>query len=121
MELEHQRESLSCDTKKSQTAAAVDLSQFRNEEIGKGYQAKHVVRQREAAADSSGVVVDMSGGAFQSDGKKEKKKSSKKDKKSSKRKRDTAGDKQETDSRLDTYLRCKGLKKFLEDIDKMLS
>ena len=30
----------------SNTAAAVDLSQFRNTEVGVGYQAKHVVRQR---------------------------------------------------------------------------
>ena len=30
---------------------AVDLNQFRNTEVGKGYQAKHVVRQRSATTE----------------------------------------------------------------------
>lgn len=39
--------------------AAVDLRQFQNFEVGKGYQAQHVVRQPQAA--SEGVkIVDMS-------------------------------------------------------------
>jgi hypothetical protein len=39
--------------------AAVDVRQFRNEEVGKGYQARHVVRQpRATPADVK--IVDMS-------------------------------------------------------------
>lgn len=50
----------------SKNHAAVDLSQFRNEEVGKGYKAKHVVRQRDAtvSAASTSAVVDMTGGKF---------------------------------------------------------
>jgi Na+-transporting NADH:ubiquinone oxidoreductase subunit NqrC len=101
----------------------VDLSQFRNDEVGKGYKAKHVVRQKEAEAVSEGVV-DMSGGAFSTRDDKEKssKKQRKHEKKSSKRKRDHGKDgNEQKDSRLDSYLRCKGLKTFLIDIEKMIS
>jgi formylglycine-generating enzyme required for sulfatase activity len=123
LEIEHQRESLGDGGKKSQTAA-VDLSQFRNEEVGKGYQAKHVVRQREAAAASAGVV-DMSGGAFElKDDRREKKSSKreKKEKKSVKRKREKEQDiSGQKDNRLDIYLKCKGLETFLGEVEKMLS
>jgi hypothetical protein len=122
LEIEHQRESYGAGDKKSQTVA-VDLSQFRNEEVGKGYQAKHVVRQREANDLSAGAgVVDMSGGAFQSEkgdiiSRRDKK--SKKDKK--KRKRDMEKNNGQKDNRLDSYLKCQGLEIFLGEIDKMLT
>mmetsp|Transcript_52637 Transcript_52637/g.58860 ORF Transcript_52637/g.58860 Transcript_52637/m.58860 type:complete len:192 (-) Transcript_52637:63-638(-) len=49
MEIVHQRETERRDrknnNKSTSTVAAVDLNQFRNTEVGKGYQAKHVVRQ----------------------------------------------------------------------------
>mmetsp|Transcript_6000 Transcript_6000/g.11151 ORF Transcript_6000/g.11151 Transcript_6000/m.11151 type:complete len:142 (+) Transcript_6000:278-703(+) len=44
MELEHQQGDIS----RTNVAAAVDLSQFQNTEVGVGYQARHVVRQRTA-------------------------------------------------------------------------
>jgi hypothetical protein len=71
MELDHQRESERRDRDRdaSSTGAAaivtaVDLNQFRNTEVGKGYQAKHVVRQNTAstnndtAAAATQVMID---------------------------------------------------------------
>ena len=127
LELEHQRQSLAGDGEKKSRIAAVDLTQFRNEEVGKGYQAKHVVRQREAVSASSGVL-DMSGGVFESahhHDKREKKpsKKDKKEKKSGKRKRDkedkTAAD--QKDSQLEPYFKCRGLETFLSEVESMLS
>ena len=40
-------------TNNSKNNIVVDLNQFRNTEIGRGYQAKHVVRQRTATAEES--------------------------------------------------------------------
>ena len=121
LEIEHQRQSLN-EEKKSHTATAVDLSQFRNEEVGRGYQAKHVVRQRETAVSSSIGMVDMSGGAFERGEKKSK--SEKKKEKKRKRGRDDSdkvGDDRKKDSRLDSYLKCRGLEMFLGEIESLLS
>jgi hypothetical protein len=46
MELAHQQQH---QTSSSSSAVAVDLNQFRNTEVGTGYQAKHVVRQKTAS------------------------------------------------------------------------
>ena len=121
IEVEHQRERLrAADTELehdqaargdvSKNHAAVDLSQFRNEEVGRGYKAKHVVRQREAALG----VLDMSGGTF-----------SAKDVRSSsatkKRGRDDLGrDETAVGKRSDAYLKCKGMRDFIKEIDKIL-
>ena len=125
LEIEHQRERLRAadeDGKKGEGTnahAAVDLSQFRNEEVGKGYQAKHVVRQREASTAASGVV-DMSGGKFTEQ------QTSAADKKRSRddsnsRREDLGGrKKQHTDSRLKTYLKSKGMRDFMKEVDKIL-
>ena len=56
MELAHQTEESERRRKRKQNsdgdvgAVAVDLGQFRNTEVGRGYQARHVVRQRTAAS-----------------------------------------------------------------------
>jgi hypothetical protein len=42
MELQHKQQQ---DRSNGVQAAAVDLNQFRNDEVGVGYQAKHVIRQ----------------------------------------------------------------------------
>lgn len=52
LELEHARES----SGKSKQAAAVDISQFQNTEVGKGYQAKHVVRQQHAERKTVEII-----------------------------------------------------------------
>lgn len=119
-EVEHQRERLrradnhagSDDDVTKTTNAAVDLSQFRNEEVGKGYKAKHVVRQRDAS--SSVAIKDMSGGAYglltnkrcQDDVRKK-------------------GEKIALDSKSDvpcfeSYLRSKGMRDFIKEIDKIM-
>jgi hypothetical protein len=126
IEIQHQRERSRAadisqaargDIKKNHTA--VDLSQFRNEEVGRGYKAKHVVRQREASSAPTGLLVDVSGGKFLST-----------DVRSSstakKRGHDEAGRDDNTaaggvfDVSLDTYLKCKGLRDFMKEIDKIL-
>lgn len=117
LEIEHAREKLRLaeeqdpSERKASTHAAVDLSQFRNEEVGKGYKAKHVVRQREAAPAVAGVM-DMSGGQFS-----KKERGAKK-----KRSRDDGGKKDTNDERdrLQTYLKCKGMRDFVKEIDGIL-
>lgn len=124
LEIEHQRERLRANAdehdatvtgKKANTShAAVDLSQFRNEEVGKGYQAKHVVRQKEGKSSTAGGdVVDMSGGKFSKDT--TKKRSHDDNTKHSKRQAT------DSDDRLDAYLNCKGMRDFRREIDKILS
>ena len=49
MELAHQQDNKHTKSNNSMSSVvAVDLGQFRNTEVGKGYQAKHVVRQKMA-------------------------------------------------------------------------
>lgn len=54
MELAHQTER-GGSSPLSSSVVAVDLSQFRNTEVGTGYQAKHVVRQRTASAPKTKI------------------------------------------------------------------
>jgi hypothetical protein len=60
MELDHQRETEQRDRDtETTTVTAVDLNQFRNTEVGKGYQAKHVVRQNTATTnDTAAQIID---------------------------------------------------------------
>eukprot|EP00977_Amphora_coffeiformis_P010566 scaffold2486_cov160-Amphora_coffeaeformis.AAC.1 len=111
MELAHARESES----KKGSAAAVDLSQFRNEEVGKGYQAKFVVRQRNAQdEESTPSVKDMT----------KKTTEEKKSRKSKRKSRDGDDDedrKKESDNpknRLDKYLKSEGLRRFRKELEK---
>jgi len=120
LEVEHQRETAGGrDRLKSHTA--VDITQFRNEEVGKGYQAKHVVRQKEAIAETLGVV-DMSGGAFSSRDKSDQSLTrSSHERRSGKRKHDYDGDtNKKRNNRLESYLKCQGLKTFLGEIEKVI-
>ena len=96
-------------------SAAVDLSQFRNEEVGKGYQAKHVVRQKGAENAFTGVV-DKSGGIFS--------KNEREGGSSKKRNRDDDGEeegdrKRPPDTPLQSYLKCKGMRDFVKEVDKI--
>ena len=121
-EVEHQRERLrraddhagsGDDDVTKTTHAAVDLSQFRNEEVGKGYKAKHVVRQRDVSSSvAMKGVVDMSGGAYLSTNKRCQDRRKK-------------GEKIALDSKSDvpcfeSYLRSKGVRDFIKEIDKIL-
>ena len=77
--------------------AAVDLSQFRNEEVGKGYQAKHVIRQKGAPTKASGIV-DMSQRKEESEPK----------------------PKDAEPITKESYLSCRGMRNFVREVDKIL-
>lgn len=119
-------------SKKKTQHVAVDLNQFRNTEVGKGYQAKHVIRQRSAhsaadpyAARSELKIMDMSQPQPTKKGKKtKKKKSRKKEDEKRKRKRDGSNDddgavEDGRDARLLKYLRCEGIRIFRKELEKM--
>ena len=127
--------------------AAVDLRQFRNEEVGKGYQAKHVVRQRTAAAAAAGITTtttatSVADGAFKDMTKKKEegkpasrsgsndsttrksKNKRKKEKRSSgrdsKKTKSSAGASSSSSSRrLQRYLQCEGLRKFRKELESI--
>jgi hypothetical protein len=88
---------------------AVDLSQFRNTEVGKGYQAKHVIRQRSATAakEATMTVRDMT--KVDTTAKKSKEAKVKKRKSS----RD---DKKRPQQQLQRYLQCRGLRTFRKEL-----
>ena len=116
LELEHKREKIR-EGDKNQSAVAVDLNQFRNEEVGKGYQAKGVVRQRGSTNETS-RVVDMSGGSFSKQGG-----DSSKKKKRSHEDDEDAGDsrkKHSVNDPLQSYLQCQGMRDFVKEADKIL-
>ena len=119
MELAHARDSES----KKGVATAVDLSQFRNEEVGKGYQAKFVVRQRNAQDEGPAPSVkDMTRKRT------EKKKSRKSKRKRSSRKDDTDDDNDDDEdnereqdnakNQLDKYLKSEALRRFRKELEK---
>lgn len=92
---DHQREALSQSGNNKAAHAAVDLSQFRNEEVGKGYQSKHVIRQSVAPSKAS-KVVDMSS-----------------------KKHGSKPPPTETTAK-ETYLACEGMRDFIREVDKIL-
>jgi hypothetical protein len=59
LEMEHQQEASR--SEKHKVSAAVDIKQFQNHVVGKGYQAKHVIRQPSASASVTNTR-DMTGG-----------------------------------------------------------
>jgi hypothetical protein len=90
--------------------AAVDLSQFRNTEVGKGYQAKHVIRQRSAAAKEAIMAVrDMT----KVDTTVKKSKEAKVKKRKSSR-NDTS--QQQQQQQLQRYFQCQGLRTFRKEL-----
>lgn len=138
MELEHQRQSFL--EHKNKTSAAVDISQFQNHEIGQGYQAKHVVRQRQApgATDAAGNDNDNPTDKSKARGsnsrtpqrvtdmtQQESQLATGDDKKSSSKKRKGAAD---TDTppdnprtRLKKYLTAPGMVAFRNELESLLS
>ena len=98
------------------SSAAVDLSQFRNEEVGKGYQAKGVVRQRGGATNNASRVVDMSGGSFS----KQNDSLSKKKKRIHEENEEEAGSRKKQPDPLQSYLQCQGMRDFVKEVDKIL-
>ena len=111
LEIEHTKEKMNADNNNEdkKISAAVDLSQFRNEEVGKGYKAKHVVRQKEAISHAT-KVVDMSGGSTFNKQKEDRTADSSKSKK---RRRDE-------ESPVQSYLKCQGMRDFIKQTHKIL-
>jgi hypothetical protein len=83
--------------------AAVDLSQFRNETIGVGYQARHVIRQPRAL-DSSINIHDMT------------QEVGVKNAKLTKRKRDSMDNVKSEKKSSPLYLACPGLRQFRKEL-----
>lgn len=121
MELEHARQQMQ-DPHKPSATTAVDLSQFRNEEIGQGYQAKFVVRQRQADDPAAVPIRDMTGEkeeeSKKSSRKKSKRKREKDEAKADKHRKSSNSSKKKEPSRLDRYLQCAGLRAFRKELEQ---
>ena len=132
LELKHKRERIRQGQDGGNGAdqhAAVDINQFRNVEVGIGYQARHVVRQKTGNEEVGGgmKVRDMTGGASgkertksdRTDNKptKETDKSSKR----SKKHKDTCKTDADKQNVADQYLKCKGVREFRLELETILS
>lgn len=83
--------------------AAVELEQFRNHQIGVGYQAKHVIRQKSAQNEPI-VTHDMTGS-----------------KQAEVKLKSTRKPESERTSRLQQYLQSAGLRKFRKELSSIES
>ena len=116
LEIEHRREQIRNNEFKSHTCTTVDLGQFQNKEVGVGYQARGVIRQRGADGpqmkiiDMTKKVDDRETGSVESSSKK-KRKREKKSKRDSKKKA--------KDDPLKIFLECKALRDFRKEIEKI--
>jgi len=100
LEIKHQREQL----RKAPEAnfAAVDISQFQNFEVGKGYQAQHVVRQNKGESHPL-EIRDMRGDT----GKRTK----------STRDEEPRIAKRSRNGQIQSYLNCKGFREFRKELE----
>jgi hypothetical protein len=115
MEIAHQRgDSSSSRKEKYQT---VNLEQFRNNEVGNGYQARGVVRQKTGEMGSKMNIIDMTKKQPQSDGSNDDKEAKKR---RSKRQR-ISGQKDENMGSIDIFLQCQALRDFRKELEKILS
>jgi hypothetical protein len=103
MEMVHQREAIRED--KGKASAAVDISQFQNHEVGKGYQAKHVIRQKTGEEPSVKIKDMMSGEKNRADSK-------------AKAPKRSANEISEIRA---SYMKSAGLREFRKEIEKILS
>jgi hypothetical protein len=106
------------------THAAVDLNQFRNVQVGKGYQAKHVIRQRSGKADTT-IIHDMTTTkpAPSTSSSKTSKKGPSKDTTTSHDAQQKQSSSKESSNmtRLQKYLQCEGLRNFRKELDSIES
>jgi hypothetical protein len=124
MELQHKQ---THDTSASASdPVAVDLSQFRNTQVGKGYQAKHVVRQRTVATEPPSTAATN---AKPKRGEKSKsidaasssRKRSSEDTRAVEEGSKSKSKRQEEDDRLQRYLQCDALRQFRRELEKIVS
>ena len=124
MEMSHRREQLR-NTDHTRTSAqqygTVNLEQFQNKEVGHGYQARGVIRQRTGLPSSNLNIVDMTMSKKNPQQEKEDTSASsskeKRRKRKSKRKRN--GKEIPTDP-TEQFLRCTGLRDFRKELEKIL-
>ena len=114
LELEHRRQQLQQPDKPAEDHAAVDLKQFRNTEVGKGYQARHVIRQRSGQGEQM-QVHDMT----HREEPPEKPRETSEQRKRSREK--PVGERDSKERRLEKYLSCEGLRNFRLEIERILS
>lgn len=112
LEIEHRREQLRNNEFKSHTT--VDLGQFQNKEVGVGYQARGVIRQRGADGPQM-KIVDMTKKVGQDDQETGSVESSSK----KKRKREKKSKKKAKDDLLKMFLECRALRDFRKEIEKI--
>ena len=149
MELEHHRQTQQQHRLEDSSAVAVDLNQFRNTQVGSGYQAKGVIRQRGGGSNEESfkervAVLDLSKPSRRSSddgddhdsrkddddnvvvGKKTRthnsRKSKRRKKEMSKSKSKHVNDREANgvDTSVERYLQCKGIRDFRKEIDKIL-
>ena len=93
--------------------AAVDIKQFQNTEVGTGYQARGVIRQKTAVADQSAAVRDMITRI---------RNKPVDDVDSAERKRPREAEPKEAKrQRLEKYMSCDGLREFRKEIEQLLA
>jgi hypothetical protein len=106
LEMEHHRS----DKTTKGDFAAVDIKQFQNIEVGTGYQARGVIRQKMASADQGVAVLDMTA------------RNKPVDRDSMKRTPPKEAEPKETKrQRLEKYLSCEGLREFRKEIEQLLA
>lgn len=124
LELERQLDP-SIDAATATTHAAVDLSQFRNTQVGKGYQAKHVIRQRSAAPQLDPAVSIVQDRTKKEETSTAITSNSKTATKSKKRHAEELPSKElsstKTTRQLQAYLQCEGLRKFRKELESIHS
>ena len=127
LEMNHKREQ---NPSSLNSYAAVDITQFQNTEVGKGYQASHVVRQksnitlsRSTTNRASSIISqennqNRNGGAHESS-----LETDKSEKKSKKKRRKDDSKKHDKDISSDTneYLKCSALREFRKEIERILN
>jgi hypothetical protein len=124
MEMSHRREQLR-NTDHTRTSAqqygTVNLEQFQNKEVGHGYQARGVIRQRTGLPSSNLNIVDMTMSKKNPQQEKDdtSASSSKEKRRKRKSKRKRSGKEIPTDP-TEQFLRCTGLRDFRKELEKIL-
>ena len=124
MEMSHRREQLR-NTDHTRTSAqqygTVNLEQFQNKEVGHGYQARGVIRQRTGLPSSNLNIVDMTMSKKNPQQEKEdtSASSSKEKRRKRKSKRKRSGKEIPTDP-TEQFLRCTSLRDFRKELEKIL-
>lgn len=116
LEIEHRREQLRNNEFKSHTT--VDLGQFQNKEVGVGYQARGVIRQRGADGPQM-KIIDMTKKVGQDKQETCSVESSSKKKRKREKKSNRDSKKKAKDDPLKMFLECKALRDFRKEIEKI--